>query len=319
MTVTLLDIAKINLGDDEVGLIEEAVMLAPEYSGINPLTGRPIPGVGDSKTVKGLNYETLVRTSVPRGSSFRSANNGVDPVKSGYENRQVSTYIFDKRFEVDKAVADRCEDGAAAYLALEASGIMEGGMQDLAQQFYYGTDATNGDILGYPGLIQAVHADMVIDAGGTTANTGSSVWFVKFGPKDIRHVVGFDGNFALSEPRIETIIGANSKQLDGYVQTLLFYPGLQVGHRFSSLRIRDLTADSGKGLTDDLLGTGLTTFLQNRKMRPDAIFLTHRSLGQLRDSRTATNVTGAPAPLPSDYEGIPLVPTDGILNTEALS
>lgn len=316
MTVTMLDIAKLNLGDDEVGLIDEAFKLCPEISGFNPLTGQQVPNVGDAKTIAGLNYSTLIRTSVPTGSSFRSANNGVDPVKSGYENRMVSTYIFDKRFQVDKAVADRYEDGAAAYLALEASGVMEGGVQDLASQFYYGTDVNS---LGFPGLMQAVHADMVVDATGSTASTGSSVWFVKFGPKDVRHVVGVGGEFAMSEPRIETITGANSKQLDGYVQTLLFYPGLQVGHRYACLRIKDLTEDSGKGLTDDLLGQALSTFMDKRKMRPDAAFLTHRSLRQLRESRTATNVTGAPAPTPTEYEGIPLIPTDGLTNTETLT
>jgi hypothetical protein len=47
--------------------------------------------------------------------------------------------------------------------------------------------------------------------------------------------------------------------------------------------------------------------------------MTKRSQEQLRASRTATNATGAPAPIPTDAFGIPIGVTDGILNTEALT
>jgi hypothetical protein len=316
---TLLDIAKINLSDDEVGLIEEAIQISPEITGTNPVTMQSVPNVGDAKTIPGINYYTLVRTAVPTGGSFRKANDGVDRSKSTYENRLVETYIFDKRFEADKAVADRDVHGWSNYLAMEASGVMEGGIQDLSKQFYYGT-GTGGDAAGFPGLIQAYDtADMVVDAGGTTDDTASSAWFVKFGVRDVRHVVGKDGMFEMGDVRIESITGENSKRLDAYVQTLLFYPGLQVGNRYSVLRIKKLTADSGKGLTDALLGSGLSKFMDKRRILPDVIFCTHRSLEQLRASRTATTTTGAEAPTPTSYEGVPILPTGGITNTEKLA
>lgn len=317
---TLLQIAKLNLGDDAVGIIEEAAQVAPEITGVHPLTMQSLPGVGDARTVRGLNYSTTVRTGVPRGSSFRGANEGVANSKSDFENRLVETYTFDKRFECDRAVADRHEDGPAAYLAIEASGIMEGGMQDLSQAFYYGTDPTFGDAKAFPGLLQGYNtAAMEVDAGGTTDDVATSVWFVKWGPRDVRHVVGANGEFALSDVRVETITDANSKKYDGYVQTLLFYPGLQIASIFSVLRIKKITTDAGKGLTDDLLGKGLEKFRTERGMNPDVAFMTYRSLEQLRASRTATNATGAEAPTPSSFEGVPLVPTQGIVNTEKLA
>jgi hypothetical protein len=46
--------------------------------------------------------------------------------------------------------------------------------------------------------------------------------------------------------------------------------------------------------------------------------MSYRSLRQLRDSRTATNAVGAPAPTPTDVDGIPIYPTLGITDTEAL-
>jgi hypothetical protein len=58
----------------------------------------------------------------------------------------------------------------------------------------------------------------------------------------------------------------------------------------------------------------LTTF----KQPPDVIFSSKRSIEQLRKSRTATNATGAPAPTPTEVNGVPLVATESLLDTETL-
>lgn len=315
----LLTIAKQNLGDDAVGIIEEASQMHPEISGIDPWSGQAIPGAADARTVRGIDYNTLVRTSVPKGGSFRAVNQGVEAAGSGWENRKYSTYTFEKRFECDKAAADRHEDGWQAYLATEASGIMEGGVQDLGKQFFYGTHATFGDPDGFPGLLQSVDSDMVVDAGGTTDNVASSVWLVRFGVKDVQHVLGLGGQFQMSDVRTESLTDDDGHKFEGLVQTLLFYPGLQVAHKYSVARIKKLTTDSGKGLTDSLLGDALAKFVGKRKMRPTVIFATTRSIEQLRKSRTATNATGAEAPTPTNFEGVPIVATDGIVETETLA
>lgn len=302
--LTLLDIAKANGHDPVVGLIEEATSAHPELQ------------LGAARTIKGLNYKTLVRTGNP-SVGFRNANEGVEIAKGTYENRLVECFILDVRFDCDRAVADKYEDGWQAYLALEASGIMEGSMQTLSKQFYYGA-ANGGDAKGHPGLIDAYDStNMVVDAGGTTANTGSSVWAVKFGPRDVEWIYGADGALALSDVRIETIYDANQKPLTGYVQNLLAYPGLQVGSIRSLGRIKKLTEDSGKGLTDDLIAELLSKFRVG--IRPDYLFMTRRSLKQLQQSRTTFNATGAPAPFPTEAFGIPIAITDSILDTESLT
>lgn len=308
---TLLDIAKVNGSDPVVGLIDEASKLCPEIK------------IGAARTIKGILYKTLVRTALgsPTTGSFRAANAGSTPIKSVYENRIVETYILEPRWECDKAVADRCEDGSEAFIALEAGGVMEGETQALCRQFYYGNSATgNGNESGFPGLIDAYDStNMVVDAGGTTANTGSSVWLVKFGPKDVQWVWGNEGQLQLADVRIESLVDPNdsTKRFTGYVGGMLAYPGVQVGSVRSTVRIKKITADSGKTLTDALIYTALSKFQAG--VVPDAIFLTRRSLAQLRASRTATNATGAPAPIPTEVEGIPLFPTDSILDTESLT
>lgn len=301
---TLMDIAIANGSDAVVGLVEEVVKAHPELS------------LGAARTIKGLNYKTLVRTALPT-VGFRNANEGYAPGKSTFENRLWETFIFNPRWECDKAVADSHEDGAAAFIAIEADGIMEASMISLCSQFYYGT-GTGGDAKGFPGLLASLDTtNMVVDAGGTTADTGSSCWGVKFGPQHAQWVWGNNGSLAISPVSEARILDGSSNPYTAYVQELLARPGLQVSSKWAVGRIKKLTADSGKGLTDTLIASLLAKFPVGRG--PDLLLCSRRSLAQLRASRTATNATGAPAPFPTEAFGIPIAPTDSILDTEALT
>jgi len=158
---------------------------------------------------------------------------------------------------------------------------------------------------------------MVVDAGGTTANTGSSVWAVRFGPREVTWVYGNDGDLALSDVTEERVTDGSGNPFTAYCQEILARPGLQVASVYSIGRIKKLTEDSGKGLTDDLISTLLSKFPVGK--RPDVLFMTRRSLRQLQQSRTATNATGAPAPIPAESFGVPIQVTDAVVDTEALT
>ncbi|MEX0587053.1 MAG: major capsid protein [Pirellulales bacterium] len=299
---TLLDIAKANGSDAVVGLIEETSSIHPEIT------------MGAARTIKGLNYKTLVRTGLPT-VGFRNFNEGTAATKGTYENRLVETFIFNPRWECDKAVADSHEDGAPAFISMEAAGIMEAAFQHLSEQFYYGV---GNDAKGFPGLIAAYDAtNMVVDAGGTTSDTGSSVWAVKFGPRDVSWVYGNGGSLDLSDVSTQRILDANDNPFTAYVQEILARPGLQVGGVRSVARIKKLTADSGKGLTDARIAALLLTFPAG--IVPDVLLMSRRSLEQLRASRTATNMTGAPAPIPTEAFGVRIEVTDAISNVESLT
>jgi len=301
---TLLDIAKLNGTDAVVGLIEEATRAHPELT------------LGAARTIRGLNYRTKVRTGLPT-VSFRAANEGTTVSKSAFENRLVECFMLNPIFEADKAVADSCEDGAAAYMAIEGGGILEAAMQLLAKQMYYGA-AQGGDVKGFPGLLAAYDAtNMVVDAGGTTATTGSSVWAVRWGPQHVQWVWGANGQLALSDVKEAILFDGSQNPYTGYWQDFLARPGVQVGSIYSVGRIKKLTEDSGKGLTDALLATLLSKFPAG--VVPDVFLMNRRSLFQLRSSRTATNPTGAPAPIPDESFNVPIAVTDAILNTEALT
>jgi hypothetical protein len=99
---------------------------------------------------------------------------------------------------------------------------------------------------------------------------------------------------------------------------------MQIGNENCARRIYNLTADSGKGLTDALLAQLLATFPVGQ--RPDAIFASRRSVSQLQASRsvvlygagTTRPNQAAVAPYPTEFEGIQIIPTDSILNTDVI-
>lgn len=315
--LTLLDIAKANGSDAVVGLIDEVSQAHPELTGMVRFAGqtRTIPNVGASRTIKGLNYKTLVRTGLPT-VGFRSANQGTAYTKGTLENRLVETFIMNPRWGADKAVADRDEDGPEAAIAREAAAHMEAALQALARQFYYGTTSA-GDTKGHPGLIQSYSTDIEVDAGGTTVDTGSSVWAVSWGPQGVQWVWGNNGQLQLSDVDERDMTDGDGEKYTGYHQELLAYPGLQVGSTRAVGRIKKITEDSGHTLTDDMISDLLSKFPTGYS--PDVLFMTRRSLKQLQQSRTATNATGAPAPFPTESHGVPIAVTDAIANTEPVS
>jgi hypothetical protein len=303
---TLMDIAVANGSDPVVGLIEESIKAHPEMQRAY------------ARTIKGINYKTLVRTELPT-VAFRNVNEGSATVKSRYENRLVECFTLNPIWNADQAAADAYEDGAPAFIAMEGVGMVEAAIRTLCKQFYYGNAATGlGDAKGNPGLIDAYDAtNFVVDATGTTASTGSSVWAVRFGLQDVCMVWGNKGDLALSDVVTQQILDGSNNPYMAYIQSLLARPGLQVGKIQSVGRIKKLTADSGKGLTDSLISQLIEKFPVGHK--PDVLFMSRRSHGQLQRSRTATNPTGQPAPFPTEAFGIPIEVTDSILDTEPLT
>lgn len=298
---TLLDIAKRNSSDMAVGLIDEAAQSHPEVM------------LGAARPVRGLNYKTLVRTGVPTGNAFRNANEGNTPGVNTYINRLVECYTFNPQFQADVAVADRSEDGAAAYLAEEAGGVMEGAMQDLASQFYYGTAQS---AKGFPGLVDLVDSTMETTASGTGSDC-SSIWAVWWNPKGLQWIAGNNGTFDLSDPTIIQAQDGDGKVYPAYWMHLLGYPGLALHDSKAIARIKNIEPDAK--CTDAMMATLLQLFPTRIPRSQLAIYMSRRSVGYLQAGRTATNATGTEAPFPVDSHGVPIYVTDAITDTETNS
>jgi hypothetical protein len=243
----------------------------------------------------------------------REFDHSIDSVVSA------SLKILDYSYAVRKAVADSWKTGGAAnFIAREGLRHLRSAMQVLETQIFNNTDSTNG-FVGLSGLssLNGLSDAMVVNAGGTTADTGSSVWLFREGDGGVQGVYKGDGpTVELGDPIVQNMATSGGLNYPAYYVPGTAWFGLQVGAAYSVSRVANLTADSGKGLTDDLIYDAISRHPVGNE--PTVICMNRRSLKQLRESRTATNATGAPAPFPTDVAGIPIVVTDQIPSTEAL-
>lgn len=265
----------------------------------------------------GTDHKFLKETTGPT-VGFRSVNDGRDNSKSVDTLVTIATKILDATFAADVALADNYKDGVEAYLDREGLRHLKAAFFKMEQQILGGT--VDADSAGFTGLadsadMNALSDDQVVDAGGTTASTGSSCWLIRTRDDAVAAVMGNGGDISMKDATIQRIDGATGT-FSAYYTPIVGYSGLQLGSKFDAARICNLTADSGKGLTDDLISEAVVKFKASR--RPNLCIMSRRSALQLQKSRTATNTTGAPAPFATDSFTVPIVVTDGQVDTEEL-
>lgn len=308
-----IDLIKLNAADDLAGLIEENQNAAPELK------------LAPAFTIKGTSFVTCIRKTYPEGG-FKPLGGGVALGSSDFENKTVNVFNYANPMQEKKDRAQGYRRGAAAWLALASSGAMNGAALLLGRAFYYGARAFGGGADAHPGLIDLYDVtNKTVDATGTTAATGSSAWFIKWGSQDdgnISYVFGNDRTLTMREwllQQIQTNPGETpAKYADAYTNELSCAPGIQLNNIHAACRIKKLTEDSGKGLTDTLGYQAIAKFPVGFK--PDVCLVTRRSVLQLRTSRAATTgVLPDAVPWPTSIAGVPIVETDSISNTEALT
>ena len=249
---------------------------------------------------------------------FRSENDGRENDHSEDTVVTVNLKIADFGFSVDVASAEGdSQSTPEQVIAREGARHLAAILYKAESQVFYGT-GTGGDSAGFSGFMNSTYLDaladtMVIDAGGTAVGAASSVYAVRLGTDDVAMVT--QPEIQIGESMIQRVAGATG-YYPAYYTPASVWLGLQMGGAYSVGRIANLTEDSGKGLTDDLIADLLSQFPAGRQ--PSILCMSRRSLKQLQVSRTATNATGAPAPFPTEAFGVPIIVTDALTNTEAL-
>lgn len=337
--VTLLDVAKRKGSDQIIGLLEDTLTYAPELSA---LMGRPI---------NGTQYKTTHRTLPTVG--FRIANNGSDTVKGTYRQELKETAIIDAQMQLDTAVSDAEGDGTGPEAAIEdlkfdeAQGVIMATYITVGAQMYYGTsNDANGfqGISAYcPNLNAAKNTSpVVVGAGGTTSSVQSSAYLVWENIRGAHFIFGKNrGLTMLPEWRIQQVLGLNSKPLTAYVNNLQGWIGFAVNHPLSVGRIANINkATDSKPLTDAIVAQALSylplqmrtevnTNLNNgapNKFGPGLkLFINGITAYGLQASRTSTTDKAGGLDsaqryptLPTESNGVPIVITDSIVNTEAV-
>lgn len=319
---TLLDVAKLVGNDVSVGLIEENLTAAPEAATFM------------SRVIPGTSYKVVVASGDPT-TGFTAANEGIAPTKSTLEQRLHECYIYRGAVAIDLAVQRASEGlGVPDLEMLEASRVTQAALRDIGSQIWYGT--TN-DTKGFGGLkaftpktlsAGSIGSTIVVDAAGTTASTASSIYAVKFGIQDVHLIFGNNQTLELGEFRDQMLTDASNGQYAARVAQMTAWIGMQIGSVNSVGRILNVTADSGKTASDSLISQLMEKFPVGYV--PDAFYMSRRSASQLARSRTVTIFSQAGvapnaartspviATRVNDWDGIPIIVTDSILNTDSI-
>jgi hypothetical protein len=319
---TLLDIARLRDNDPLVGLIQENLLAAPEMATFM------------ARTIPGTTYQTAVVSGQSKGS-FRPANQGVTLTPVTLEQRLQQTFLYENPVEIDMSV-DYAAQGLQGMPSVEmivANQKMLTAMQQIGAQIWNGTST---DSFGFTGVKQftpkytstqvAGASPIWVDAGGTTSGAASSIYAVKFGLQNTHIVFGSDNTFGMSQFIDQQLTDAAGRKYMGRVASLRAWIGLQLGNIYCAGRVGNVTTDAGKGATDTLLSNLVRQFPV--AFVPDAIYMSRRSAAQLAQSRPRTGfftpgVAKAGSTVVSaaytvdDYEGIPIIRTDMIPDTDA--
>ena len=303
--MTSTDVLKINNSEELVGLIEDVVKDIPE---INFFAASP---------VQKNSYKTLALTALP-STAFRATGSYREFQTATLTNKTVECKYLDASWILEKAVAQQSDWGEDFAKALTQRAHLKSEFFTLAKQIWQGTDS---DANGFTGLDAII--DAVVDGGKkemvVTANTGSityasTVYAVRTGIDSCQLAWGSNGQFNESDVREQLLTTKESAKTSGawfYAQDLGGWVGLQVTSKYAAGKITGLSATNTKqGLNDDLLYELIEKFPVG--MKPDGLFMSRRSFSQLRQSRTAYNAIGAPAPYVQEFEGIPIYVTDAI-------
>jgi hypothetical protein len=155
---------------------------------------------------------------------------------------------------------------------------------------------------------------MVVSASAGTTALNTSVYGVILNSKNVTLVGGNNKTFEATDWMKQQVDVSTGVSQTAWTKGISGYIGCQWVNKYALGRIYNLTSTTG--LTDTLLYQ-LEAKLP-AGLRFDAFFLHKDQLEKLRTSRTATNPTGAPAPLPTaSGGGTPLIVTDSIVTTEA--
>jgi hypothetical protein len=260
---------------------------------------------------QGGTLHKYIKQVVAAGAAFRAVNTGIANAPPQQEDVEVVCKYLDGSFQRDIAIADGYRGGRGAYMQRETGKAILSLFAGLEKQILQGVDADANGFAGLRGntFVSNLHYSMVVDAGG---NGGRSAWLVRSTEDDVAIVAGNDGVLQFDfDPESLQFLVTNTSTGAGYNALSVALGGwfaVQYGSQYSLGRIANIDGTSSHTLTDALIAKALSKFPASKK--PNLIVMDPLSHYELQASRTATSMTGAPAPFPTESHGIPIVTSD---------
>lgn len=272
---------------------------------------------------EGTNHKYTKETGAPV-VGFRAPNAGREVSKSTDTLVTIALKILDGSFGVDKAIADKFKKGPQAYIGKESGRHLKAMFGAAELEILNGTASgvAGASADGFTGLADALAAvshDMVVSAGGDTADGCGSIYFIRTNEDGADcTLIGADKagdgmiDIEIGDSIVQMLTDANGKRYTGYWTPIQAWMGLQIGSKFSVARVCNI--DEAALVNDDLFFNIWEMFPETRK--PNVLAMPGKIREWWRQSRTATNPTGAPAPTPMDFEGARVVATSSLKMTE---
>lgn len=303
---TLADLAKVNSMDiNDLG--------ATDIFNDAPLIG----ALNSDTATNGTEHKYVVESGAPV-VGFREPNAGRDHDKSTDRLVTVGLKILDASHHTDCKVADAyLKGGSDAWMAREGRRHLRAGFAAAEHQLLYGVVSEDAD--GFTGLadadsLQYSDSSHVIDAGHAGGPV-FDVWLIRSTADhaNVDVILGNDGEIEIRDYFRQFVPDATGKLFPAYMQEIDAWMGLQVGALHSVVRITNINAAADAAaavLTDDLLDAAAELFPETAP--PTHIAMNKRGRKQLRQSRTATRPDGQPAPMPMEWEGVPIITTQSV-------
>lgn len=353
---TALDIAIMRNAPMSLGVLRQVI------------NGVPLFAAFDVRTTDRTRFKTLVIVGLPDVDPFVNLGDGFSRGKATLALREFGcSYMGGNvvvQLDVAREWAAENQDLDFDYFTLQAASRIEADLLKVEKQIIYGTVA---NAKGFPGLKQMTPGSItgnvmamtdtpddtdftktVINAGGSTASAGSSVYSIRFGSLDCQLVMGGTSGtqelFQFGERRIQSMPPDASKpnelaeheiaQYSGHIGLSVAgfsgTEGAMVPGQYCVRRLMNLTPQDGCGVDDYKLEKLILSHPENS--RPSILTMSMRSGDQWAKSRQSTGsvvfvgnmgsgrdgvINRAPQ-RPTEYEGVPVVYTRSIRNNDAI-
>lgn len=267
-------------------------------------------------TPEGFEYQILVETK--KGSfNFRDVNETSGISLPEYDVRAFRPTIGNPVLEIPIELWELGSGNGKItdYITRMKKGIIEGVIDKLGRQYYYGTSE---DSKGFTGIAALTLSDLTFSNGGNDATNNTSAYAIKYGEDGVTMAYfGMPGkNFSWSpfQPATKKVTVGGVEQMATVMQSFMtMYPAVIVSNPYSVSRLGNI----GTALDDDDISAWIS-HMEDVGFTPDAIYMRPKTRRLLQQSRTTYSPTGSPALVPTDVEGIPLVTTLSLSATEAV-
>lgn len=282
---------------------------------------------------------TTLRASIP-SPDWVQFYSRITPTKTTSRQVTDTTGMLEKMTSIDKRLFDKTKDRAKLRMQ-EALGILEGFAQEVESTFFYGNTGTSPlEFLGLAPRMNSLSAEngrMIVDGGGT-GSTNTSIYLVTWGPMTA-HLLYPEGTTAGAKredkgvQRSETTEGVMWVVEEMFSQHVGFaMPDWRYNGRIANIDVSKLGTASEADLIRLLIKlmyklpsrkstTGFSSEGQPVSITPTLYcnttvkeYLEAQMLRQPNGTLTRAEFMGQEV---TTFRGMPILETDGIINTES--